>query len=117
MEIKCIFNIGKKYCYISQGYSGERCGPWASCLKIFFSRTRRPISVKLSTNYLSIKGIQVVQIKGQVLFKMGWGHLKIFSITTSQFNQTCHNSSLGEGILVCSNKGDSPYSRGDIAKE
>jgi hypothetical protein len=31
MEMKCIFNIGKKYFYISQGYSGEPCGPWASC--------------------------------------------------------------------------------------
>jgi hypothetical protein len=33
MEMKCIFNIGKKYFYIGQGYSGERCGPWASCLR------------------------------------------------------------------------------------
>jgi hypothetical protein len=32
MEMKCILNIGKKYFYIGQGYSGERCGPWASCL-------------------------------------------------------------------------------------
>jgi hypothetical protein len=31
MEMKCILNIGKKYFYIYQGYSGERCGPWASC--------------------------------------------------------------------------------------
>jgi hypothetical protein len=31
MEMKCILNIGKKYFYIGQGYSGERCGPWASC--------------------------------------------------------------------------------------
>jgi hypothetical protein len=38
--MKCIFNIGKKNFYIGQGYSGERCGPWASCFfgffKIFF---------------------------------------------------------------------------------
>jgi hypothetical protein len=32
MEMKCILNIGKKYFYIGQGYSGERCGPWASCV-------------------------------------------------------------------------------------
>jgi hypothetical protein len=31
MKMKCIFNIGKKYFYIGQGYSGERFGPWASC--------------------------------------------------------------------------------------
>jgi hypothetical protein len=30
MEMKC-----KKYFYISQGYSGERCGPWASCFLKF----------------------------------------------------------------------------------
>jgi hypothetical protein len=35
MEMKCILNIGKKYFYIGQGYSGERCGPWASCLISF----------------------------------------------------------------------------------
>ena len=31
MEMKCISNT-EKYFYIGQGYSGERCGPWASCL-------------------------------------------------------------------------------------
>jgi hypothetical protein len=37
MEMKCILNIGeKKYFYIGQGYSGERCGPWASCLSSFY---------------------------------------------------------------------------------
>jgi hypothetical protein len=34
MEMKCIFNIGKKYFCIGQGYSGERCGPWASCFSL-----------------------------------------------------------------------------------
>jgi hypothetical protein len=34
MKMKWILNIGKKYFYIGQGYSGERCGPWASCLTI-----------------------------------------------------------------------------------
>jgi hypothetical protein len=34
MEMKCILNIGKKYFYIGQGYSGERCGPWASCFSL-----------------------------------------------------------------------------------
>jgi hypothetical protein len=28
MEMKCI-----SYFYMGQGYSGEWCGPWASCLK------------------------------------------------------------------------------------
>jgi hypothetical protein len=31
MEMECIFDIGKRYFYFGQGYSGERCGPWASC--------------------------------------------------------------------------------------
>jgi hypothetical protein len=31
MEMECIFDIGKKYFYFGQGYSGERYGPWTSC--------------------------------------------------------------------------------------
>jgi hypothetical protein len=33
MKMKCIFDI-EKYFYVDQGYSGERCGSWASCLKL-----------------------------------------------------------------------------------
>jgi hypothetical protein len=60
-------------------------------LKQIFSRTSRPISIKLYTYHLLGKGrgdSKIDQIKGQVLFKgeiitkMGWGHLKIFSRTT-----------------------------------
>jgi hypothetical protein len=29
VEMKCIFDTGKNIFYIGQGYSGERCGPWA----------------------------------------------------------------------------------------
>jgi hypothetical protein len=41
----------------------------------------KPISIKLGTNYPWVKGILIVQIKGQVIFKgeiitkMGWGNL------------------------------------------
>jgi hypothetical protein len=31
-EMKCILKF-EKYFHMSQCYSGERCGPWASCLK------------------------------------------------------------------------------------
>jgi hypothetical protein len=37
--------------------------------KIFFSRTSRPISIKLGTNHPWVKGILIVQIKGQVFFR------------------------------------------------
>jgi hypothetical protein len=33
MEMKCMFDI--KYFYMGQGFSVERCGPWASCLWSF----------------------------------------------------------------------------------
>jgi hypothetical protein len=36
--MKCISDIRKKYFYIGQGYSDERCGPWASC---FFLATQQ----------------------------------------------------------------------------
>jgi hypothetical protein len=31
MEMKCIFDVRKKYFYFGEGYSSEWCGPWASC--------------------------------------------------------------------------------------
>jgi hypothetical protein len=57
-------------------------------LKILFSRTSRPISIKLGINHPWVKGILNCSKKGQILFKgeiitkMGWGHIKIFSRTT-----------------------------------
>jgi hypothetical protein len=59
--------------------------------KIFFSRTSRPNSIKLDTNYLWVKGIQVCSNKGPGSLqrgdnhknvKMGWGHLKILFLRT-----------------------------------
>ena len=56
-------------------------------LKIFFSRTSWPNSIKLVTNYSWVKGIQVCSNKwpgplqrgdNHKNVKMGWGHLKIF---------------------------------------
>jgi hypothetical protein len=56
-------------------------------LKKIFSRTSRPISIKLGINRPWVKGTLNCS-KGQVLFKgeiitemqkMGWSHLKIFS--------------------------------------
>jgi hypothetical protein len=43
-----------------------------------FSRTSRPISIKLDKNHPCIKGIQVL-FKGGIIAKIGWGNLKIFS--------------------------------------
>jgi hypothetical protein len=40
MEMKCIFDIGKKYFYFGQSCSGERCGPWASC---FFNQSNTAV--------------------------------------------------------------------------
>jgi hypothetical protein len=48
MEMKWIFNIGKKYFYIGQGYSGERCGPWTSSFPV--STKDRPIRSPLTTH-------------------------------------------------------------------
>jgi hypothetical protein len=60
---------------------------------IFFSRTSRPISIKLCTNHLRVKGILDLSNKGPVPLqrgdnhknaKMGWGHLKIFFSGTTE---------------------------------
>jgi hypothetical protein len=60
-------------------------------LKKIFSRTSKPISIKLYTNHPWVKGILNCSSKGPGPLqrgdnyknaKMGWGHLKIFSRTT-----------------------------------
>ena len=61
-------------------------------LEIFFSRTSKPKSIILGTNYPWVKGIQICSNKGPGSLqrgdnhknvKMGWGHLKSFFSTTT----------------------------------
>jgi hypothetical protein len=61
--------------------------------KIFFSRTSRPISIKLGINHPWVKGIQNCTNQRLGPFqrgdnhknaKMGWGHLKIFFSRTTE---------------------------------
>jgi hypothetical protein len=61
--------------------------------KIFFSRTSRPISIKLGIHHPWVKGILNCTNKGPGLLqrgdnlknaKMGWGHLKIFFSRTTE---------------------------------
>jgi hypothetical protein len=47
----------------------ERVKIHRKLLKIFFSRTCRPKSIKFGTNYPLVKRIQVCSKKGQALFK------------------------------------------------
>jgi hypothetical protein len=60
--------------------------------KIFFSRTSRPISMKLGINHSWVKGILNCSNKGpgplqrgdnDKYAKMGWVHLKIFFSRTT----------------------------------
>jgi hypothetical protein len=61
--------------------------------KIFFSRTSRPISIKLGINHPWVKGILNYSNKGPGPFqrgynlknaKMGWGHLKMFFLRITE---------------------------------
>jgi hypothetical protein len=58
--------------------------------KIFFSRTSRPISIKLGINHPWVNGILNSLNKGPGPLqrgdnrKMGWGHLKIFFSRTTE---------------------------------
>jgi hypothetical protein len=73
--------------------------------KNFFSRTSKPNSIKLGTNYPWVKRIQFCSNKGPGPLqrgdnhkneKMGWGHLKILLQNHwANFIQTWHISSLG----------------------
>jgi hypothetical protein len=57
--------------------------------KKIFSRTSRPILIKLDKNYLCIKGMYVCTKKGpgplqrEIIAKIGWCHLKYFFSRTS----------------------------------
>jgi hypothetical protein len=42
-EMKCILKF-EKYFHMSQCYSGERCGPWASC---FISTVGKPVALRI----------------------------------------------------------------------
>jgi hypothetical protein len=95
--------------------------------KIFkiFSRTNRPNSIKLGTNYPYVKGIQVCSKKrpGHLQrgdnyknVKMGWCHFRnLLQNCWANFNQTLHRSSLGKGD-ASSSEGDSHSPRGDNSK-
>jgi hypothetical protein len=83
-----------------------------------------PKSIKLSTNYPRVKGIQVCSNKGPSALqrgdihknvKIGWDLLKkIFSRTTGPIlSRLVINHPWGKGIQVCSNEGDNPSPRGD----
>ena len=92
--------------------------------KILLSRTSGPISTKLGTKYLWVKGIQVYSNKGSRLFPRGdnydiakilWRNFKIFF---SRTNGTI-STKLGtkhfwvKKIQICSNEGPWPFPRGD----
>jgi hypothetical protein len=74
-------------------------------LKIFFSRTSRPNSIKFGTNYPCITGIQVCSSKGSGRLqwgdnrKNGVGDLKNLFLQNrwTNFNQTWYKSFLGRG--------------------
>jgi hypothetical protein len=78
--------------------------------KIFFTRTSWPNSIKLSTNYLWVKGIQVCSNNGQILcrgeiitknVKVGWGRSfkNLLQNHRDNFKETLHKSSLSRGDL------------------
>jgi hypothetical protein len=55
----------KGYTFLQEEIKTKRSKNLLIILKeIFFSRTSRPISIKLSTNHPSVKGIQNCSIKG-----------------------------------------------------
>jgi hypothetical protein len=88
-EIQVCSNEGD--CPSPRGDNSKRVKIQCTFLKIFFSRTSRPNSIKLGTHYPRKKGIHVYSNKepGPLLrgdnhkkCKNGLGHLKIFSTTT-----------------------------------
>jgi hypothetical protein len=56
-------------CPSARGDNHKRVKIHWKFFKIFFSRTSRPISIKLGINHPWVQEFYIVQIKGQVLFK------------------------------------------------
>jgi hypothetical protein len=92
----------------SRGDNSKRVKTHWKFLKFFFSRTSRPNSIKLGTNYPWVKGIQISSNKGPGPLqrgdnhkneKNGMGSSKNFLLQNhwANFNQHCHRSSLGKG--------------------
>jgi hypothetical protein len=111
-----------------RGYSSERVKIHWKILRIFFSRTSGPNSIKLSTTYSWVKGIQVFSNKAPGSFqrgdnhknvKMGWGHLKIFlSRTTGPIlTRRGTNHPCREIIQLCLKKRIAPLQGEIIVKE
>jgi hypothetical protein len=94
----------------------ERAKIYWNCLKTF-SRISKPNSIKFSTNYSWIKGIQVCSNEGECpsprgdnskRVKVHWQFLKIFPRTSWPNSiKLCTNYPLLKGIQACSNKGPS----------
>jgi hypothetical protein len=61
----------------ARGDTSERVKVHGKFLKIFFSRTRRPISIRLGTNYLWVKVNQVSSNKGLGLFQREDNHKNV----------------------------------------
>jgi hypothetical protein len=60
-----------------RGDNSERVKLHLISLKIFFSRTSRPNSIKLGTNYPWVKGIQVCSNKGPCPLQRGDNHKNV----------------------------------------
>ena len=93
-------------------------------LKLFFSRTTKPITTKICTKHSRAKGIQVCTNEGPHPFPGGdnyeiakthWWNLKIFfSRSTWQLSTKLGIKHLWEkGIQICSNRRPYPFPRGD----
>jgi hypothetical protein len=86
--------------------------------KIFFSRTSRPISIKLDTHYPWVKGIEVCSNKGPGPLQMGdnckkGGSFKnLLQNHPANLNQTWHKSSLGQRDSSLFKRRGYPISKG-----
>ena len=91
---------------------------------IFFSRTTGPISNKLGTNYLWVKGIQVCSNEGPCPFPRGdnykivkihrWNLKIFFSRTTGPISTKLGTKHPWVKVVqVCSNEGPRPFPRED----
>ena len=121
-RIQICSNEGPRFFPRGDNYKIVKINWWN--LKIFFSRTAKPIWTKLSTTHPWVKGIQICSNEGPRFFlrgdnyvkaKIHWRNFKIYYSWTARPITT----KLGtrhpwvKWIQFCSNEGFHPFPRGD----
>jgi hypothetical protein len=112
--------ILEKYFYMGKGFSGERCGPWASCYEKYWPKWLRwamcPLGLLLAHLSWKLKWAILIARCPSVRLSVNFYIFDFFSRTTGPIlTRLGTNHHWGEDSN-CSNEGDCLSPRGDNSK-